>query len=84
MMTLSFMAGSNLGQVVHHMMTLSIMADSNLEEVVHYTMILSFMAGSNFEVDLTQFRTSPLNPCTSMKHACPTYSHIIFQMLLTH
>ncbi len=68
-MTLSFMAGSNLGQVVY-MMTLAIMADSNVEEVVHQRMILSFMAGSN--------------PCTSMKHACPTYSHIIFQMLLTH
>jgi hypothetical protein len=73
MMTLAFMAGSNLGQVVHHMTTLPIMADSNLEEVVHHTMILSFMAGSNFKGQLTQFRTCPLNPCTSMKHVCPTY-----------
>jgi hypothetical protein len=48
-------------------------------------MTLPFMAVSNFKLNtsITGFKTSHLRACTAMKHAHPSYAHIVLQMSLT-
>jgi hypothetical protein len=48
-------------------------------------MTLLFMAVSNFKLNtsITGLKTSQLHACTAMKHAHPSYAHIVLQMFLT-
>ncbi len=45
----------------------------------------AFMGDLNFKLQTSNIRskTSHLNICISMKHAHPSYAHIIFEMSIT-